>query len=121
MVKKDPLNTFDIRPLCIKLPQMIGHAKYFESNKTMSFKVTDKKLFKKVHQNMEKSSSLMNIEFDNEPVCDDNEKYIKTKIQSYGDKVNTNFQVKKLPKENTSYKFLSLIMLDSVIRVSKKY
>ena len=25
---------------------MIGYAKYFESNKTMSFKVTDKKLLK---------------------------------------------------------------------------
>ena len=31
-----------IRPLWIKLPQMIGHVKCFDSNKTMSFKVTDK-------------------------------------------------------------------------------
>ena len=43
------------------------------------------------------------------------------KIKSYGDIVNTNFQVKKIPKENISYKCLSLIKLDSVIRVSKKY
>ena len=42
------------------------------------------------------------------------------KIKSYGDKVNTNFQGKKIPKENASYKCLSLIMLDSVIGVSKK-
>ena len=28
----------DIRLLCIKLPEIIGYAKYFESNKTMSFK-----------------------------------------------------------------------------------
>ena len=35
--------------------------------------------------------------------------------------MNTNFQGKKIPKENPSYKCLSLIMLDSVIRVSKKY
>ena len=27
----------DIRPLCTKLPQMIGYAKCFDSNKTMSF------------------------------------------------------------------------------------
>ena len=39
----------------------------------------------------------------------------------YGDRVNTNFQGKRVPKENASYKCLSLIMLDSVIRVSKKY
>ena len=34
--------------------------------------------------------------------------------------MNTNFQGKKVPKENASYKCLSLIMLDSVIRVNKK-
>ena len=39
----------------------------------------------------------------------------------YEDRVNTNFQGKKVPKENVSYKCLSLIMLDSVIRVNKKY
>ena len=37
----------------------------------------------------------MNIEFDSEPVYGDNDKYIKTKIKSYGDKINTNFQGKK--------------------------
>ena len=35
-----------IRSLCIKLPQMIGYVKCFDSNKTMSFKVTDKNLLK---------------------------------------------------------------------------
>ena len=34
----------NIRTLCIKFPQMIGYAKYFDDNKTMSFKVSDKKL-----------------------------------------------------------------------------
>ena len=33
-----------IRPLCIKLPQMIGYVKCFDSNKTMSFKTIDNKL-----------------------------------------------------------------------------
>ena len=42
-------------------------------------------------------------------------------MTSYGYKANTNFQGKKIPKENASYKCLSLIILDSVIRVSKKY
>ena len=35
-----------IRPLCIKLPQMIGYVKCFDSNKTMSFRVNDNKLLK---------------------------------------------------------------------------
>ena len=34
----------EIKPICIRLPQMIGYVKYFDDNK-MSFKVTDKKLF----------------------------------------------------------------------------
>ena len=110
-----------IRPLCIKLPQMIGYVKNFDSNKTMSFKVGDNKLLKKYYKIWEKISNLMNIEFDSEPVYGDNDIYIKTKIKSYEDRVNTNFQGKKVPKENASYKCLSLIMLDSAIRVNKKY
>ena len=56
-----------------------------------------------------------------EPVYGDNDRYIKTKIKVYGDRVNTNFQGKKVSKENASDKCLSLIMLDSVIRVNIKY
>ena len=39
----------------------------------------------------------------------------------YENRVNTNFQGKVVPKEDASYKYLSLIVLVSVIRVSKKY
>ena len=39
----------------------------------------------------------------------------------FEDRVNINFQGKKVLKENASYKCLSLIMLDSFIRVNKKY
>ena len=63
----------------------------------------------------------MIIEFDSGPVYCDNDKNIKAKVKCYGDKVNTNFQGKQIPKENASYKCLSLIMLGSLIRVSKKY
>ena len=68
-----------------------------------------------------KTGNLLNIEFDSEPVYGDNDKYIKIKIEMYEDRVNTNFQGKKLPKENASHRCLSLIMLDPVIRVNKKY
>ena len=62
----------------------------------------------------------MDIEFDSEPVYGDNVKYIKTKIKSYEEKLNKSFQGNKIPKENASYKCLSLKMLDSAIRVNKK-
>ena len=44
-----------IRPLCLKLPQMIGYVKQFDSNKTLSFKINDNTLLKKYTKNMEKS------------------------------------------------------------------
>ena len=103
------------------LPQMIGYVKHFDSNKTMYFKVSYKKLLKKYKKIWEKVGNLLNIESDSEPVYGDVDKYIKTKLKTYGDKVNTNFQGQKVPKENASYKCISLVMLDSVIRVNKKY
>ena len=63
----------------------------------------------------------MNIDFASAPVYGDNDKYIKAKIKMYEDRVNTNFQGKEVPKENALYMCLSFIMLDSVIRVNKKY
>ena len=52
----------------------------------------------------------MNIEFDSDPVYGDNDKYIRTKTRVYEDRVNTNFQGEKVPKENASCKCLSLTM-----------
>ena len=99
---------------------MVGCVKHFNRNKTMSFKLNDNRLLKKYTKIEGKVGILINIEFNSEPVYGDNDKYIKAKTNSYGDEVNTNFQGKKMSKENASYKCLSLIMLDSVIRVSKK-
>ena len=75
-----------------------------------------KKLLRKYKKIWEKVSNLRNIEFDSEIVYGDNNKYIKTKIKQYGDNTNTNFQGKEMLKENESYKCLSLIMLESVIK-----
>ena len=62
----------------------------------------------------------MTIEFDSESIYGDKKKKkkcIKTKIKSYGDKMNTNFQGKKIPTEISSYECLSLTMLDTVIKL----
>ena len=60
---------------------MIGYVKHFDSNKTMSFKISDNKLLKKYNKIWGKVSNLLNIEFDSETVYSDNDKYIKTKIK----------------------------------------
>ena len=102
---------------------MIGYAKCFDKNQSdvMSFKVINQEVLKKYTKIWEKISSLIGKEFASEPVSGDNNKYINTKIKSYGDKINANFQGKEIPKENASYKSLSLTMIDSVIRVNKRY
>ena len=100
---------------------MIGYVKHFDSNETMPLKFSDNRRLKKYTKIWEKISNLMNRKFDSEPVYGDNDKHIKTKIKLYGDKVNTNFQGKKILKENASYKCLLLIMLDSFISANKKY
>ena len=66
----------------------------------MSFKVIDNKLLKSILKYGTKLVPQLVKNFDGESVYRDNDKYIKTKINSYGDKVNTNFHGKKIPKEN---------------------
>ena len=80
-----------------------SNKKHFDSNKKVSFKASDNKLLKKYTKIWERVSSLMNIKFDSEPLYGDNKKYMKTAINSYGDKININFQSNKIPKENASY------------------
>ena len=92
-----------IRTLCIKLPQMIDYVKHFDRNKTMSLKINDEKLLKEYTKTWERVSNLMNIEFDSEPVYEYVDKYLKTKIKMYEDRVKT------------------LIRLDSFIRANKNY
>ena len=51
-----------------------------------------------------------------------NDKYIKTKIKIYNDKVYANFQNNKIPKDNDYFTCLSVILLDSIfVNSNKKY
>ena len=63
----------------------------------------------------------MSIDFESKPTYGYNHKYIKTKIKTYGDSMITNFHNKKMPKEKVSCKYLSIIMLDSVIESDENY
>ena len=80
-----------IRPLYMKLPQIIGYVRKFQGNTTMPFKINDRKLLKKYNQIWKKVEKLLKINFNSEPIYGDNDKYIKTKIKIYGGSVNTNF------------------------------
>ena len=87
----------------------------------ISLRVDDSKLFKKYYKIWKTIKILLGIELDSEPVYGDTDSYMKTKVKVYYDRVNTNFQGKETPKRDSSYKCLSLIMLDSVVKVEKKY
>ena len=110
-----------IRPLLAKLSQMIGYARKFNENVTMSFKVNDKQLLKNYNRIREKIENLMKIDFESKPLYGDDDKYINTKIKIYAKNIVTNFHNKKMPKEKAPCKCLSIIMIDSVIKANKKY
>ena len=56
---------------------MIRYAKYFDDNKTMSFKVTDKQLLKKYNKIWEKVEELLNVKFESKPIYGDGDKLSK--------------------------------------------
>ena len=88
-----------IRPLCLRLPQMIGYAKKFDKNITMSLRVNNKQLLKNYSKIWEKVEKLMKINFERKPVYGDDDEYIKTKTKIYAGSVITNFHNKKVPTE----------------------
>ena len=117
-----------IRPLFVKLPQTTSYINKFKDKKTkittttMSLMVKDKQRFKNYNKIWEKIKSLMRKKFDSKPFCGKNDnKYIKAKIKTFKDSINTNLHNKKLPEENMPYRCLSIIMLDSVIKTDDKY
>ena len=101
--------------------KMTGYARKFDENATMSFKANNKQLLKNSNKIWEKVEKLLKIDFESKPVYGDDGKYIKTKIKIYADCMITNFRNKKMLKEKIPCKFLSMIMLDSVIKANKKY
>ena len=102
---------------------MNGYFKCFDENKTMLFLANDEEFLKTYTKLWEKVKDLIGKKFDSESVY--NDKYIKTKIKSYNNDIRTNFcdgiNSRKVPKKDCSYKCLSLILLDSVIQMGKKY
>ena len=100
---------------------MTSYARKFDENATMSFTVNNKQLLKIYNEIWEKFEKLMRIDFESKTVYGDDEKYIKTKIKIYAGSMITSFHNKKMPKEKAPCKFLSIIMLDSLIKANEKY
>ena len=85
----------------------------------MSFLTKDEKLLEKYNEIQENICNIIKKEFGSNPKY--NEKYIKTKIKSYGKKININFYSNKVPKEGDKCICLSVILLGSVCRREINY
>ena len=120
-------NDNTISPLQLFLPKMTGYLNIFKDGaRKMSF-FTDNnnnEFLERYTAIWEKISDLVNKEFDSDPIY--NNKYINTKIRSYNNDIKTNFRNidnknNKLPEKNKPYNCVSLISLDSIIKINKKY
>ena len=107
------------------LDRLTGYLNIFENGaRKMSFFTNNNGFLERYTEIWEKISDLVNKKFDSDPIY--NNKYINTKIRSYNNNIITNFRNidnknNKLPEKNKPYKCVSLISLDSIIKINKKY
>ena len=95
---------------------MTGYSRKFDENAAISFIISNEQLLKNYNKIWKKIENLMRINFESKSVYGDDDKYMKTKIKIYTGSIITNFhKKKKIPKEKAPCKFLSIIMIDSVI------
>ena len=65
-----------------------------------------------------KIKSLLDVKFHSQPIYDG--KYIKTKVKTFSNTINTLFSGDEIPKERILYGCISVICIDSVLRTDKK-
>ena len=96
---------------------MNGYVKAFKvddkNSKSMSSHIDDEKLLEKYKAISKKIEYLKNLDTSALPAYDD--KYIKTKIRTYGDKVYTNFRGLNVPENDIECESFSVISIDSLL------
>ena len=114
-----------IRPLVLLFPKMNGYVKTFKdkggdknkNNKLVPLHAGDDKLLEKCKTIWTKIEDLQNIELNALPVYDN--RSIKTKIRTYGDKVYTNFLHSNLPEDGVECESFTVISIDSLLVYDK--
>ena len=105
------------------MPKMSGYVKTFKvkegNNKLMSFRIDDEKLLEKYKAIRIKIEDLKNIKLNALPVHDD--RYIKTKIRTFGDKVYTNFRGLNVPEDDKECEYFTVISIDFLLVYDTKY
>ena len=90
-----------------------------KNNKLMSFHIDDEKLSEKYRAIWTKIEDLKYIKLNDLPVYDD--RYIKAKIRTYGDKVYTNFRGLNVPEDDIECESFTVISIDSLLVHENKY
>ena len=111
-----------IRPLVLIMPETNGCVKIFKVKDKNSnvFPYRWREIIKKSYKaTCTRKKYLKNIELNAIPVCDD--RYIKTKIITYDDKVYTNFRGWNVPEDDIECKSVTFISIDSLLVYENKY
>ena len=112
-----------VRPLVLIMPKISGYVKTFKieegNNELMSFHINDEKLLEKYKAILTKIEDLKNIKLHTLQVYDD--RYIKTKLKRFNDKVYTNFLGLNVPEDDIEFESFTVISIDSFLVEGKKY
>ena len=88
-------------------------------NKLTSFRINDNKLLEKYENIWTKIENLKNIKLGVLPGFDD--RYIKTKIRTYGDNIYTNFCGLNVPENGKGCESFTLISIGSLLACNGEY
>ena len=110
-----------IKPIVLMLPRMSGYADTFKvkdkekdkNNKLLSLRINEEKLLEKYKTIWTKIKDLKITGLIALPVFDD--RYIKTKVRAYGDKVYTNFRDLNVPEDDIERSSFTVISIDSLL------
>ena len=102
---------------------MNGYVKTFKvkegNNRLMPFCIDDEKLLEKYKAIWTEIEDLKNIKLNTLPVYD--ERYIKTKIRTFSDKIYTNFRGLNMSEDDIECESFTLISIDSLLIYENKY
>ena len=80
--------------------------------------IEDESMYLEYTKIWNKIKKLLGVKFHGQPIHDD--KYIKTKVKTFGETINTLFSNNKVPKEKNHYICIAAVFVDSVLKIEGK-
>ena len=99
---------------------MFAYRRDFDETKCVPFLITVDELLEKYNKTWEKVRNITKKKKNlSEAVY--NKKYLRTKMKFYNGKINTIFHSNKIPKEGSQYRYLTVVLINSVYRKAENY